>query len=44
MEQSPSREANVSSVSQEIPHSLWNSRAYYRIYKIPPPVPILSHA
>ena len=35
-------EANQFSVSQEIPHSLWNSKVHYRVYNSPPPVPILS--
>ena len=30
MEQSPSRETNRSSASQEIPHILWNPKAHYR--------------
>jgi hypothetical protein len=42
MEQSPSREANSFSASQEIPRILWNSEVHYHVHNGPPSVPTLS--
>jgi len=43
MEQSRSWEANSSSVSQEIPHIIWNPKAHSRVYQSLQLLPILGH-
>jgi len=42
IEQSPSWDTNLFSASEEIPHIFWHSNVQHRVYKSPPPVPILS--
>jgi len=42
LEHSPSWQAHRPSVSQQIPHILWNPKVHYRIHVRPPPVSILS--
>jgi len=41
-EAGPFLEANWFIAGQEIPRILWNPKMYYRVYKCPPPVSILS--
>jgi len=36
-------EANISSASQEIIHSLWKPEVHHRVNKRPPLVPVMSH-
>jgi len=42
MEQISSCKANTHLASQEIPHTLWNPKAYYCVRRIPTLFPILS--
>ena len=35
-------EDNRFSATHEIPHILWKPKVHYRVYKRPPPVPILG--
>jgi hypothetical protein len=42
MEPVPPGEAVSFSASQETPHSLWNPNVHFGVYKIPPPVAVVT--